>query len=94
MEFSSQKNNENYRELLHDAVWWMGRPHWSVKNLLTFAWIPIVVFLIPMIQHERSVDWNLGEAKKQRDVLQTPLTSHLYQLTSTQRDNIAAEIDV
>ena len=72
----------------------MGRPHWSVKNLLTFAWIPIVVFLIPTIQHERSVDWNLGEAKKQRDVLQTALTSHLYQLTSTQRDNIAAEIDV
>ena len=47
-----------------------------------------------MIQHERSVDWNLGEAKKQRDVLQTTLSSHLYQLTSTQRDNIAAEIDV
>ena len=62
--------------------------------IFTFAWIPIVVFLIPMIQHERSVDWNLGEAKKQRDVLQTALSSHLYQLTSTQRDNIAAEIDV
>ena len=62
--------------------------------IFTFAWIPIVVFLIPMIQHERSVDWNLGEAKKQRDVLQTALSSHLYQLTSTQRGNIAAETDV